>query len=98
MTKKRLRLSQLQAIDRASFEDEFTANCVRKLEMLVDNAHPRGYGPHCVQFWADVRLYGVREAVMYLEKVPGVKPEAVAQIKDYVDPILAHQECELCAR
>lgn len=55
---KRITLSMLQSHDEAKGD-----SVVRELEMAVDGAcNTPGYP---VQFWNDVRIYGVEEAIQY---------------------------------
>jgi hypothetical protein len=60
MSKKRLFLKALQDYD-ASHGTHF----VREMEMTVESGlKDTGYS---MQFWQDVRVYGLKEAVLYLK-------------------------------
>ncbi len=61
----RMLLRDLRAFEAAHEEDEDLSCIVRQIEMTVDSL--AGYGPHVIQFWRDVELYGLREAIIYLE-------------------------------
>ena len=66
--KKRLMLNELREMDR---RDE--ASRIRLLEMAVDNVlEDSGYA---IQFWRDVELYGVREALTYLKNSRCLRPD-----------------------
>lgn len=58
--KKKYFYSNLENHDRE--KDDST---IRQLEMSVDSVAPSI--EHSLQFWKDVRLYGVDEAILYLE-------------------------------
>ncbi len=61
--KKRVSLNQLRKHD--SDHDD---SIMRELEMLVEgNLIITGYS---IQFWQDVRLYGVDEAILYIRNGP----------------------------
>ena len=60
MSKKRYYLHDLE-----KYDAENDASIIRELEMSVDSViRDIDYS---VQFWKDVRLYGVEEAILYLE-------------------------------
>lgn len=68
---KKYYLSTLQVHDR-----EKDDSVVRIIEMAVDSSVPEiGYS---IQFWTDVRLYGVAEAILYLKNV--ISPEKFAEL------------------
>jgi hypothetical protein len=51
--------------DLAAHDNAKSDSTIRLLEMTVDSVVPEmGYS---IQFWRDVRLYGVDEAIMYLK-------------------------------
>ena len=58
-TKKRLYLSELEQIDN-KHNDSF----VRAIEMIVDSI--TNFDGYSIQFWTDVRTYGLYEAILYL--------------------------------
>lgn len=72
MTKpKKYYLSNLQEHD--ALKDDCV---VRIIEMAIDDSVPN-IG-HSIQFWTDVRLYGVAEAILLLKDV--ISPEKFAEL------------------
>jgi hypothetical protein len=69
MPKKRIYLRDLEKFDREN--DECS---VRSLEMTVDAATRRMPG-YTIQFWTDVRVYGLDEAILFLERTTQADPE-----------------------
>jgi hypothetical protein len=58
---KRLTLSRLREID-----DTLSTSYVREIEMLVDSICQPTIPQYPIQFWRDVELYGLQEALLYL--------------------------------
>ena len=70
---KKFYLSTLELHDKENDD-----SVVRELEMCVDNVVPSvGYS---IQFWRDVRLYGVAEAILYLKDI--VSEKSYVSIQD----------------
>lgn len=48
------------------YDLRFSQSSVRLMEMKVDACLRPGHANYSLQFWEDVRLYGLREAVLYI--------------------------------
>lgn len=64
--RRRLFLSVLNEIDNFYQDDEDNGSNVRLIEMIVDDI--TGNDGYSMQFWQDVKIYGLSEAIMYLQQ------------------------------
>lgn len=86
--KPKVRPKKLYLRDLEKHDREHDDSSVRLLEMVVDSLLP--VQSYALQFWSDVRLYGVDEAASYLRNAyPDAKYEefnkTVAQIRKAVE-------------
>ncbi len=68
--KKRVSLNQLRQHDR-----DCDDSIVRELEMIVESHLYKS--DYALQFWSDVRLYGVDEAILYVRNGPYGDADAI---------------------
>jgi hypothetical protein len=67
--------------DMDSYDERNDESTVRELEMLVDGClMDQGYA---IQFWRDMDLYGLREAILYLQRSDCIKLEEFRQVEDF---------------
>lgn len=62
MSKIRIRMTELEKMD-----ERFDTSMIREIEMTVDAIVTRINPIYGIQFWRDVQLYGIKEALMYLD-------------------------------
>lgn len=80
---KRIYLNMIERLDQQKGESN-----VRELEMIVDSITlAAGEQPYTMQFFQDCRVYGVKEARLYLQNFIDRKPLQVKQLtqKDFVN-------------
>lgn len=78
----RITLKKIQALDEQEDKLDGEGCRVRLIEMMVDSACDCNVGVS-IQFWRDVDLYGLKEAVMLLEGYCTV-PQKLKDATDFV--------------
>ena len=84
---KRITLRMLEEMDKRD-----VASRVRRLEMAVDGCVTTT--AYSMQFWNDVRLYGIREALLYLQRCNCLVPQAKVDNCAGVEKLVKWYEAE----
>lgn len=87
LRKRRINLTgEPQMAKAVHLKDLESRDLVRELEMLQESVpQPTGY---TIQFWRDVQLYGLREAMMYFANNATVVDKDFASLKTRCNEIL----------